>query len=368
MSEAGAIVAGMGRKVLVVTGRTLHRADLLVRRLAEAGLEVTTHPVNSEPTLEMVRDAVGVARDAGVNVVVGLGGGSALDTAKAVAMLMANGGDPMDYLEVIGRGKPIRARSAPVVAIPTTAGTGSEVTRNAVISATEYGVKASLRSPGMIPRAAIVDPLLTLRMPPAITAVTGLDALTQCIEPFVSNRANPMTDALCREGMMRASRSLIRAFRQGSDAEARADLSLASLFGGLALTNAGLGAVHGFAGAIGGRYAAPHGSVCARLLAPVFEMNVRALSRREPGNPALMRFHEVASILTGDPSARAEDGAAWIRNLCRQIDVPPLSAFGMKADDIPDIVFQAEQSSSMKGNPIAFKREEAEKILEVSLD
>ena len=206
------------------------------------------------------------------DTVIGFGGGAALDAAKAIAILMTNPGDVTDYLEIIGRGKTLTEPPVPCIAIPTTAGTGSEVTRNSVIASREERVKVSLRSPLMLPKVVVVDPELTYDLPPAITASTGVDALTQLIEPFVCSRANPLTDGLCQEGIERVARSLRRAFESAgrgeapADAAAREDMAVASLFGGLALANAGLGAVHGLAAPLGGMIGAPHGAVCAALL------------------------------------------------------------------------------------------------------
>jgi alcohol dehydrogenase class IV len=247
---------------------------------------------------------------------------------------------------------------APFIAVPTTAGTGSEVTRNAVLGVPEHGLKASLRSPFLLPRLALVDPELTLGLPPAITGSTGLDALTQLIEPYVSIRANPMTDLFCREGMRLAGRSLLRAWTHGEDREARADMALASLFGGLALANAGLGVVHGFAAPVGGMFPAPHGAVCAALLPHGMEANIAAVRARAPGSGAMGRYDDVARILTGDAGARAEDGAAWVARLCRQLAIPPLRSWGIDQQHLASLAEKAGQASSMKANPIALTREE----------
>jgi alcohol dehydrogenase class IV len=251
--------------------------------------------------------------------VIGLGGGSVLDAAKAIAALMTNGGHPLDYLEVVGRGQALRVPAAAMIAIPTTAGTGTEVTRNAVLGSPEHHVKVSLRSPLMLPRLALVDPELTYDLPPALTASTGLDALTQLLEPFVSHQGNPMTDALCREGLRRAAQALPRVFANGQDRAAREDMALASLFGGLALANAKLGAVHGLAAPIGGMFPAPHGAVCAALLPHVMAINVRALRDRQPDAEALRRYDQAAQLLTGN-------AAAGRRRY--PVDQPPLSAVG----------------------------------------
>ena len=307
------------------------------------------------------------ASQAECDLVIGFGGGSAMDTAKAAAALLKNQGDIYDYLEVIGKALPLKNRPLPCIAIPTTAGTGAEVTRNAVLTSPEQRVKVSLRSPLMLPVIALVDPELTLDLPKEITASTGLDALTQVIEPFVSNAANPLTDALCKEGMARAARSLRRAYHSGKEIQAREDLCITSLFGGLALANAKLGAVHGFAGVLGGMYPGPHGAICARLLPLVIESNLDALKRREPSNPAINRLEDVARILTGNPNAGAVDGLDWINDLAAELVVPSLSAYGLTTANIPEVVEKSAKASSMKGNPIVLTDEEMHVILERAL-
>jgi alcohol dehydrogenase class IV len=299
--------------------------------------------------------------------VVACGGGSAIDAGKAVAALLGNGADPLHYLEVVGRGQPIALPSAPFVAIPTTAGTGSEVTRNAVLSSPEHRVKASLRSPLMLPRAAIVDPDLLVGLPPHVVAASGLDALAQLLEPFVSVRANPLVDALCREGLARSARSLRRAFEGDRSEGVRVDLALASLFGGLALANAGLGAVHGLAAPVGGLFEAPHGSACAALLPAVLRVNLAALSRRRPESPALGRYREIAAILTGRPAAEAQDGVAWVESLALALQVPGLAHWGASASDVPLLVAKARAASSMKGNPVELDEAELAEIVSASL-
>jgi alcohol dehydrogenase class IV len=299
--------------------------------------------------------------------VIALGGGSAIDTGKAIAALAANPGDPLDYLEVIGKGRPLAHAPLPVIAIPTTAGTGAEVTRNAVLESPQHRVKVSLRSPLMLPRVALVDPELTRSVPPNITASTGMDALTQVIEPFVSARANPLTDSLCREGMTRAARALRRVYADGDDADARADMALASLFGGLALANAGLGAVHGFAGPLGGMFHAPHGALCAALLPHVTAANIQALRQRQPQHPALARYDEIAVILTGDADARAADAVAWLGTLLADLNIPPLRAYHITPADFPAIVAASARASSMKANPIVLTDAELMAVLEAAL-
>jgi len=367
LRQVGAIAARMGRRALIVTGRTPQRAAPLLAGLTEQGIETTLFAVSDEPTTGAARQGVERAREAGCDMVIGFGGGSALDTGKAVAALLTNPGNLLDYLEVIGQGRPLTRPSAPYIAIPTTAGAGAEVTRNAVLLAPEQRVKVSLRSPLMLPRLAVVDPELTYSLPPAVTASTGLDALTQVLEPFVSLKANPLTDAVCREGLRRAARSLRRAFEYGDDPTAREDMALVSLFGGLALANAGLGAVHGLAGPLGGLFPAPHGAICARLLPPVMAANVGALQQRAPNSPALRRYAEAARILTGDSSASAGAGVEWVQELCQALHVPPLSDYGLAREDFPTVVEMAAQASSMQGNPIHLTIDEMEGILGAAL-
>jgi alcohol dehydrogenase class IV len=363
LKEVGPLLAGFGRRALVVTARDLVRAAPLVDVLDRAGISYSIYPTRGEPSIDDARQGKQQAQDAECDFVIGFGGGAAIDTGKAIAALLTNAGDPLDYLEVIGRGQPIRNASVPFAAIPTTAGTGSEVTSNAVLASEEHRVKVSLRSPLMLARLAVVDPELTITSPPHVTAASGLDALTQVIEPFVSNKANPMTDALCREAIERAARSLKRAYLNGQDAAAREDMAVVSLFGGLALSNAKLGAVHGFAGPFGGMFDAPHGAICARLLPFVTRMNIQALRARQPESATLTRYAEVARLLTGRSDATPEDGADWLHSLCNDLAVPPLSTYGLSEADYPALIEKAAAASSMQGNPIKLTADEMRDIL-----
>lgn len=367
LAGAGTTAAEFGRRALLVTGRHAARAQPLREVLGATGIEVTPFAVEGEPTTDAVTQGVGAARTAGVEFVVAFGGGSAIDAGKAISALLANGGDLLDYLEVVGRGRAMARPAVPCIAIPTTAGTGAEVTRNAVLASTAHGMKASLRSPHLLPRVALVDPALTDELTPELTASTGLDALTQLIEPYVSARANALTDTFCIEGIRRAARSLRRAVERGrGDPGARDDMAFASLLGGLALANAGLGAVHGFAAPIGGRFTAPHGAVCAALLAPVTEMNIRALRQRAPDHPSLRRYDEIARLLTGSLHAVADDGVRWIRELVGSLPIPRLSAHGIRPTHHAAIVDAALSASSMKANPIPLESRELAAILEAA--
>jgi len=363
LQQLATLAPGFGRNAFVVTGQGGAGPQRLFDILEAAGLRQTGFEVAGEPGVALARQAVAAARQAGCDFVIGFGGGSVLDTAKAVGAMLTNPGDLMDYLEVVGQNQPLTQPAAPVVAIPTTAGTGTEVTRNAVLAVPEKRVKVSLRSAYLLPALALVDPDLTVSVPPAVTASTGMDALTQVIEPFVSVKANPFTDLFCREGMACMARSLRAAFRDGANLEARQDMSWGSLLGGLSLANAGLGAVHGFAGPIGGMFDAPHGAVCARLLPFVTEMNLTRLG--EAGGPVetLDRYRQIAVLLTGDPGAETEDGAAWLHELITDLDIPPLRAYVIQDADFEDIAEKSQRASSMKGNPVALERSHLLEIL-----
>jgi alcohol dehydrogenase class IV len=352
-----------GSRMLLVTGHAPERADQLRADLETGRARSFTFAVKGEPTVDLIARGLQQARGEQCDVVIALGGGSVIDAGKAIAALLTNPGELMDYLEVVGKGNAIQNPAAPFIAVPTTAGTGSEVTRNAVLGVPERQIKVSLRSPLLLPHLAVVDPELTLGLPPAITARTGLDALTQLIEAYVSIRSNPVTDGFCVRGIPLAARSLRRAFHHGHESEARHDMSLAALLSGLALANASLGVVHGFAAPLGGRFPAPHGAICAAILPYGMEINLRALRARDPQSIALRRYQEVGRMLTGWPGATAEDGITWTREICQELEIPPLKTYGMGEQDVPALIAEAAKASSMKGNPLALTPEELGEVL-----
>jgi alcohol dehydrogenase class IV len=358
---------GRAKHLLLVCGNSSDAIPCVREILSAQGIQFDEFHVHGEPTVDTASEGVLLALKHGCDMVIGLGGGSVLDAGKAISALATNRGDIFDYLEVVGKGQPLTNAPLPYIAIPTTAGTGTEVTRNAVLESPSHGVKVSLRSPLMLPSIALVDPELTYNLPPAITAASGLDALTQLIEPFVSVKANPMTDAICREGMRHAAKSLRQAYHNGKDTSAREGMSLASLFGGMALANAALGAVHGFAGPLGGMLHAPHGAICARLLPLVMEANIKALESRQAGHVAIEKYVEIAQILTGNKNASAQDGVKWVSDLVSELNIPSISAHGMNESQIPEAVEKTLNASSYKGNPIALNERELREILEKSL-
>jgi alcohol dehydrogenase class IV len=351
VSEVAPAAARLGRSALLVTGKDPERSAPLSAQLERQGVRRHIFSVPREPEIELAVTGAEVALERRCDLVIGFGGGSALDAAKAIAALVTNREPVERYLEVIGQGHPLVQAPLPCIAIPTTAGTGSEVTRNAVLKSVRHDVKVSLRSPGMLPDLAVVDPELARSLPPEATAATGCDALTQLLEAFVSTKANPLTDGLCREGLARAARALPQAVVHGDDLQARSDMALASLFSGMALANAGLGAVHGIAGPLGGMIPGPHGALCARLLPVVVAANVAALEKEAPRSDALSRYGEAARLLV-DSRATIDDLIDWLHRLVGQFGIPGLADLGLTVAEIPALVANAQGASSMKGNPV----------------
>lgn len=351
-----------GKKLLLLTGRTKH--DLEEKINGQNWERIIHYRLSGEPELNQIEKIVEEARKEHIDIIISIGGGSVIDAGKAVSVLITNPGDITDYLEVVGKNQPLINKPIPFIAIPTTAGTGAEVTKNAVISVKEKQVKVSLRSPYLYPTYAVVDPQLTYSMPPKLTANTGMDAFTQVIEPFVSAKANRMTDLFCREGIKKIWASLETAFVNGKDEEARENMAWGSLLGGLSLANAGLGAVHGFAGPIGGMYQASHGSVCAALLPIVTEINIRSLNIRDPENPALERYQEAGRIINPLCAGIKYEIIDGLYELKEKLNIQGLKAFGIKKTEFSVIIEKAKNASSMKANPIILTDQELEEILE----
>ncbi|MBG86537.1 MAG: alcohol dehydrogenase [Verrucomicrobiales bacterium] len=363
LASVGDIASEFGKSALIVTGKSLNRLGPLREQLNKAEIASTIYSIDGEPKIQHIRDGVERAKSGQCASVIAFGGGSPIDCGKAISAMLTNPGDVLDYLEVIGKGQKLTQQAAPFIAIPTTSGTGAEVTKNAVLNSPTHRVKASLRSVWMLPRVAIVDPELTVGLPKEITATTGMDALTQLIEPYTCCRTNPLTDAICRDGIPRAAGSLKRAFEYGDDIDAREQMAMASLFGGLALANSGLGAVHGVAAPIGGMFDAPHGAVCAALLPHVMSANCRALQERFSESEALGRYREISCWLVGNDTATVKDGLAKVQELAAELEIPKLGSFGIKESDVPVIVEKAGAASSMKANPLPLTEDELTQIL-----
>lgn len=375
VARAGEMAAGFGRRVLLIRDGGLPENGGPVGdvRSALSGeqIQVEEMGVRGEPTAEAIDELAGRIRSFEPEAILGLGGGSAIDAAKAISGLLANGGAVLDYLEVIGAGRPFRRPGIPVIAVPTTAGTGAEATRNAVLICRAQKVKASLRGAALMPRLALVDPALTDALPPALTAATGLDALTQCLESYLSLKANPATDALALEGLSRAARSIFPAFGGGDVPEARDDMALAALFSGICLTHAGLGAIHGLAAALGGSFPVPHGAACGLLLPHVFSANVRALAAESTNHPILAKCRRIAEVLV--PECGELEGAKTVlcvdRLLGLTVDmaIPRLSTYGIEESDLPALAAAAARSGSIKGNPVVLSEATLVDILRAAL-
>ncbi|WP_395735717.1 iron-containing alcohol dehydrogenase [Prosthecobacter sp.] len=344
--ELPELCRSFGQRTLLITGsRPQQYASLLPH--------VGIHAVSGEPTVEDIQEGVSLAKELEADVIVAIGGGSVVDAGKAIAAMSTQPGDLMRYIEVIGDGKPLEVAPLPYIAVPTTAGTGAEATRNAVLASTEHRVKASLRHISMLPRVALIDPELAVDVPAHVTAASGMDALTQCLEAFVCSRAQPMTDALCLDGIQRAVRSLEHAVQNGHNLDAREDMALCALNSGIALANAGLGAVHGFAAPIGGMFHAPHGAVCAALLAPVWEANSQRVKDRS-------KFVQIDTMLCGN-------AVDYLHALTARLQIPQLRAWGIAEADLEEIARKAAAASSMKANPVTLTHEELVGILRSAL-
>lgn len=363
----GELAKPFGSHALLVTRTKATYNDVAHRALEQAHIKVTRIFSKGEPTIDSLSQSLSIARKNNIDFVVALGGGSIIDTGKMLAALMQNPGDILDYVEVIGEGKPLSVPSLPFIAIPTTSGTGAEATKNGVLSFPSLQAKVSLRSPTMLADLVLIDASLTLSVPKNVTAYTGMDALTQLLEPYVSNQANPITDAFSKEGLVRIARSFKRAYDNLDDIKAREDMALASLFGGLALANAKLGAVHGLAGPLGGMYPIPHGVACAALLPHVVKANINALTKSNPAHPTLERFKDIAILLTNNFQATPNDLILWLTDLCAYMQLPTLKEFKIKKEHAPQIIEKANNSSSMKGNPIKLSDKELKIILRNAL-
>ncbi len=359
-AKAPGLIAGFGARGVVVHGANPARAAWLVERLQAAGCAVLQIPCAAEPTLPVLEAAVAKARAYGATWVTAIGGGATLDLGKAIAALLPAPGGAMDHLEVIGRGLPLFVPPLPFVALPTTSGTGAEATKNAVIGLPDHGRKVSLRDDRMLARIAIVDPALTDHCPRGVTLASGLDALTQVIEPYVCNRATPFSDALTRPAISVGLAALIR-LMQAEDTQARDDLAWVSLCGGLALANAGLGAVHGLAGVIGGIAPAAHGAVCGVLLGPVLNLN-----RRKTVGAARDRMEEVCALLANGLGGSAEDAPKTLSLWAKAAGLPTLGQQGLVPQDHHRVAKAAAASSSMKANPVVLTMAELETALEMA--
>jgi len=374
-ARIGELAAELGHAAMVVTNAGERGdggvVDRLFELLADADVGSGFMRQRGEPSIDDVDRAVEIARRDGCDIVIALGGGSAIDLAKAVAGLLTNGGTPLDYMEVVGKGQKLARPAAPWIAVPTTAGTGAEVTRNAVLGCPEKHFKASLRSQYLLASVALVDGELGVGVRPEVTARSGMDALCQLIESYTSVRAQPITDALALKGIALAANALPRAYDNPTDVDAREDMAMSAMLSGMTLSNAGLGAVHGFAAPLGANFPIPHGTVCAALLPHVMAANAHALRAESADHPYLLRYATIGRILTGHDdltdAAAIDAGVQFTLDLTRKLDVPRLGTFGLTEDQLPDSIALARKSSSMRYNPVTLSEEALADVLRKAL-
>ncbi|MDI1447190.1 iron-containing alcohol dehydrogenase [Polyangium sp. 6x1] len=372
LGEAPAAVARLGTRCLLVSGKhSLERSGKLAaieEGLRARGVSMARFCVDGEPDLAIADEGARIAREGRHDVVLAIGGGSVIDAAKAAAALATNEGSAIDYVEAVGAGRTIENAPLPLVAVPTTAGSGSEVTKNSVLRVPDLRVKRSIRSDLMVPRVALVDPSLIATAPKSVAASSGLDALTHLVEAYLSKGAQPMTDVLVVPGITLAYRALVALAEDRATDESHEAMALAALWGGIALANAGLGAVHGLVAPLGGLCGVPHGAGCGCLLPATFATNVAALRARAPGHPALARAHEVADLLLPPdaPDRSPERAADAFQGLRDKLDVPSLRSYGVSETDLASII-AGSRAGSMRSNPIELTDAELEGILARSL-
>jgi alcohol dehydrogenase len=366
------LAARHGKRVLLVTGahsfESSSYAPALLEGLRQRGLSWGTVNVAGEPSPELVDEAVRCFREEDVAVVIGIGGGSALDAAKAIAGVLRPGNSVMDHLEGAGPELPYRGSAVPFIAVPTTAGTGSEATKNAVLSRHgPDGFKKSFRDDALVAEVAIVDPDLLAGCPPALIAANGMDALTQLLESYVSTKSNPLTGALALSGL-RAVREGLLAWYQGgaSAAEARSNMAYASLLSGICLAQTGLGSVHGLASPLGALFPIPHGVVCGTLVAAATRVNIEAMQQRDPDNAALGKYAEIGRLLSGSHGKSATENrdhlVRVLEHWTQAMALPSLSSLGVATTDLDRIV-AGSRGSSMKTNPIVLTDEEVKAVV-----
>lgn len=362
LNNSLSLINNYGYSVLVVTGKDDKRVEPLLGYLKQQNIRYQRLAVHGEPLIAMVEEMAAAGRLFKPDMVVAIGGGSVMDVGKALAGLIPNQGSVYDYLEVVGRALPLTAKPLPCIAIPTTAGTGSEVTRNAVLISAQENVKAAIRSPDLIPDVAIIDPTLTYGTEKSLSARCGMDAFTHLMEAYVCGEPNPLTDMICEEGLRRFATAIIPACEE-DDPKARADMAFASMLGGMAQSNAKLGAAHGLAAALGAVLEAPHGAITAQLAPYVMAENI--LAAREAGRITLLnRYRQLACILTGRHNSEPSDGIVWVQRTLKRLDLPSLPSLGLCNTLFEEVATSALRSNSIKGNPLPLSRERLLHILE----
>ncbi|MGR5387780.1 iron-containing alcohol dehydrogenase [Vibrio crassostreae] len=351
-----------GYSVLLVTGNTLERTSIVTDYLDAQSMRYQHIAVSGEPNIKMVEEAATSARRFKPDMVVAMGGGSAIDMGKALAAVLPNQGNLYDYVEVVGRNVPLKTKPLPFIAIPTTASTGAEVTKNAVLKSGQDQVKVSLRSPDMLADVAIVDPILTHGTSLYLSGRGAMDAFTHLMEAYVCGEPNPLTDMICEEGLRKLSSSVIQACIY-NESQARSDLAFASMLGGMAITNAKLGAAHGLASALGGKISAPHSVITARL-APFVMLENIAVAKEQQRSDILVRYQRIAQIVTGNVKAKEEEAISWLSEVLDTLKLPSLLEFGVCEAQFDEVSADALKSVAIKGNPLPLNQERLVHILE----
>ncbi len=373
INEVPALAATYGRTALLVTGKysfcSTPRWQSFTQLLETKGMNWLHLTVSGEPSPMLVDQAVSQFRDESVDVVIAIGGGSVLDAAKAIAGLLPHGNSVMDYLEGVGKNVPYHGPSTPFIAVPTTAGTGSEATKNSVLSVHgRDGFKKSFRDECLIPEYAVIDPDLLASCPRELVAADGMDAFTQLLESYASLKANPFTDALALSGITAVKEGLFAAW-EGNEPDAshgRGAMAYAALLSGITLAQVGLGSVHGLASPLGAYFPIPHGVVCGTLVSAATEINIKAMQEREPDNPALSKYAQVGRLLAGQPEIDDATARSSLTTLLAEwserLQLPRLNGYGITAADFPLIVANS-RGSSMQTNPIVLTDAEINAIL-----
>lgn len=354
-------LVSIGKSCLVVCGSSLNRYELLCKAINKTKL--TLVQICHEPTVDQIESLRASLKGKHFDFIIGVGGGSVLDTAKALAALLPQNSPATDYLEVIGKGLPLQEDPLPTVLIPTTSGTGSEATKNAVLEDSKTQRKISLRSDSLFATLVWLNPTLTLSLPQEVTAHCGFDALTQLLEAYVSNKSNPITDAFCEKGLAYCGSSILKTYLKPDNLNARGEMQLASFYSGVALANAGLGAVHGLAAPLGGLLHAKHGAICASLLFHVTKENLIQLQERDRSSLSLTKYSKASKLLLQKKEATAEDLLNWISDLSLTFKIKSLKSYGLNNENALRAVKNALESNSMKGNPIPLSNESLSKIL-----
>ncbi|MBA5763055.1 iron-containing alcohol dehydrogenase [Vibrio sp. 404] len=356
------VINQFGYSVLLVSGKNTERASPIIQYIKMQGMRYQHVAICGEPNITMVEETALNGRKFKPDLVIAIGGGSVIDMGKALAAIIPNQGDVYDYVEVVGRNVPLKTKPIPFIAIPTTASTGSEVTRNAVLRSGQDKVKVSLRSPEMLADVAIVDPTLTYGTDAYTSGRGAMDAFTHLMEAYVCGEPNPITDMICEEGLRRLSESVLPGCLN-DNYRARSDLSFAAMLGGMAITNAKLGAAHGLASALGGKLAAPHSVITARLAPFVMQENIRAAKKAGRAD-VLARYRKMAQLLTGRANASRDDAVLWTNMMLEKLKLPDLNEFGVCKTSFEQVVDDALKSVAIKGNPLPLTKERLMFILQ----